>query len=108
MPPCPICHAKDLVFGHPDSAFVYQCRKCNHIFVAGILTPEQLTDMYSNYYSRSNYTIEDYEPYKEKSGFLYWLGGEEGHAYSQAGRETYCICAESLCFGTLLFGVAMD
>ena len=88
--PCPICHSErtrflfegwDLMHGYPDSAFVYQCRDCDHIFVAGTLTPEQLTDMYTNYYPRSNFNVEDYKPYKEKKGFLYWLDGEEGYAY---------------------------
>ena len=88
--PCPICHAsktrflfegQDLRFGYPDSAMVYQCNECRHIFCAGTLTPEQLTDMYTNYYPRSNFNVEDYEPYKEKKGFLYWLDGEEGFAY---------------------------
>jgi len=88
--PCPICHSErtrflfegwDLQFGHPDSAFVYQCRDCKHIFVAGTLTPEQLTDMYTNYYVRATFNVEDYEPYKEKKRFLYWLDGEEGLAY---------------------------
>ena len=69
--PCPICHSErtrflfegwDLRFGYPDSAFVYQCRDCNHIFVAGTLTPEQLTDMYTNYYPRGNFNVDDYEP----------------------------------------------
>ena len=88
--PCPICHSEntrslfegwDLQYGHPDSAFVEQCRDCRHIFVAGELTPEQLTDMYTNYYPRADFNVEDYEPYKEKRGFLYWLDGEEGNAY---------------------------
>ena len=87
---CPICLSSrarflfegwDLIFGYPDSAFVYQCRDCDHVFVAGALTPEQLTDMYTNYYPRAAFTVDDYEPYKEKKGFRYWLDGEEGLAY---------------------------
>ena len=88
--PCPICYSDqtrflfegwDSTFGYPDSAFVYQCRDCDHVFVAGTLTPEQLTDMYTNYYPRADFNVEGYEPYKEKKGFLYWLDGEEGMAY---------------------------
>jgi hypothetical protein len=42
-PPCTICHSGqtyflfegwDLMYGYPDSAFVYQCRDCDHVFVA--------------------------------------------------------------------------
>ena len=88
--PCPICNSRntrflfegwDLKFGYPDSAFVHHCRDCGHVFVAGTLTPEQLTEMYTNYYPRSDFNVDDYEPYKEKKGFLYWLDGEEGYAY---------------------------
>ena len=69
------------MFGYPDPAMVYQCRECGHVFVAGTLTPEQLADMYNNYYPRANCDVDGYEPYKEKKGFLYWLDGEEWHAY---------------------------
>jgi len=87
---CPICHSErvrflfegwDLLFGYPDSAFVNQCRHCGHVFVGGTLTPEQLTDMYNNYYPRATFEVDDYEPYREKKGFLYWLDGEEGFAF---------------------------
>jgi len=87
---CPICHSNrtrflfegwDLMCGYPDSAMVYQCNECRHIFTAGTLTTEQLTDMYTNYYPRSHFNVENYKPYKEKKGFLYWLDGEEGYAF---------------------------
>ena len=87
---CPVCHSEeprflfegwDLQFGYPDPAYVYQCRDCEHVFVAGSLTPEQLTDMYTNYYPRADFNVDNYEPHKEKSGFLHWLDGEEGFAF---------------------------
>ena len=107
---CPICHSEktkflfegwDLVFGYPDSAFVYTCKACGHVFVAGTLTPEQLTDMYSNYYPRADFDVNDYEPYKEKKGFFYWLDGEEGHAYRHVPENVRvldigCGCCETL------------
>ena len=93
---CPICHSErtrflfegwDLMLGYPDSAFVYQCHDCDHIFVAGTLTPEQLTDMYTNYSPRVSFNVEDYEPHKDKKGFLYWLDGEEGYAYRHVPKN---------------------
>ena len=87
--PCPACCSDqsrflfegwDLWFGYPDSASVYQCRDCKHVFVAGVLTPEQLTDMYTNYCTRSSFDVENYVPYKEKNRLLHWLDGEEGLA----------------------------
>jgi len=107
---CPICYSErtrflfegwDLVFGYPDSAFVYQCRDCDHVFVAGTLTPEQLTDMYTSYYPRASFNVDDYEPYKEKKGFLYWLDGEEGLAFRHVPENARvldigCGCSETL------------
>ena len=60
---------------------IHQCRNCGHLFAVGKLTPEQLTEMYSNYYSRTQFDVETYKPYKEKGRFLHWLDGEDGHAF---------------------------
>jgi hypothetical protein len=40
-----------------------------------------------NYYPRAEFNVDDYEPYKEKSGFLYWSDGEEGHAYRHVPKN---------------------
>ena len=87
---CPICHSGrtkflfegyDLFFGYPDPAMVWHCRNCHHVFAAGNLPPEILTDMYSNYYTRAQFDVENYKPYNEKGRFLHWLDGEGGHAF---------------------------
>ena len=124
--PCPICYSEnprflfegwDLTFAYPDSAWVYQCRNCGHVFVAGELTPEQLTDMYTNYYPRSNFDVEDYKPHEEKSGFFYWLDGEEGCAYRHVPKNVRvldigCGHSESLGYhkarGCEVYGVEAD
>ena len=74
-------------YDYPEPALVYQCGDCKHIFTAGTLTPEQLTDMYTNYYPRSDFHVEDYQPFHEKNGFLYWFDGEEGHAYRHVPKN---------------------
>ncbi|MGL4944085.1 MAG: class I SAM-dependent methyltransferase [Thermoguttaceae bacterium] len=123
---CPVCHSEKTKFlfegydywlGHPDSALVYSCSDCEHVFVAGELTPEQLTDMYTNYYPRSNFNVDDYKPYKEKNGFLYWLDGEEGLAYRHVPKNVRvldigCGYCESLGYhkarGCEVYGVEAD
>ena len=123
---CPICHSErtrflfegwDLFFGYPDPAMVYQCRECDHVFVAGILTPEQLTYMYTNHYDASLFNIENYEPYKEKKGFLYWLDGEEWCAFRHVPKNVRvldigCGCCETLGYhktrGCEVFGVEIN
>ena len=124
--PCPICHSEktkflfegwDLLLGYPDPALVYQCRDCKHIFVAGELTPEQLADMYTNYYQRSDFNVDDYEPYKEKSGFFYWLDGEEWSAFRHVPKNVRvldigCGRCETLGYhkarGCEVYGVELD
>lgn len=94
--PCPICYSEKTKFlfegydhwlGYPDPASVYSCKECEHVFIAGELTPEQLSDMYTNYYPRSNFNVEDYQPYTEKKGLLYWLDGEEGLAHNHVPKN---------------------
>ena len=106
-----------MLWGYPDSVFVYWCRACGHVFVAGELTPEQLKDMYTNYYPRADFDIDDYEPYKEKDGFLYWLDGEEGYAYRHVPKNVRvldigCGCCETLGYhkarGCEVYGVEAD
>jgi len=124
--PCPICHSErtrflfegwDTLLAYPDSGLVYQCRDCGHVFVAGELTPEQLTDMYTNYYPRADFNVDDYEPYKEKSGFLYWLDGEEGYAHRHVPKNVRvldigCGYCETLGYhkarGCKVYGVEAD
>ncbi len=90
MTACPICHTDrtrfllegwDITFGYPEPAEVYRCRDCGHVFASGELTPEQLSDMYTHYYPRSQFDVENYRPYPEKKGFWYWLDGEDGYAF---------------------------
>ena len=94
--PCPICHSErtrflfegwDLMHAYPDSAIINQCRDCGHVFAAGTLTQEQLADMYTNYYPRSAFNVENYEPHKDKRGFFYWLDGEEGFAFRHVSQN---------------------
>ena len=96
---------------------VYQCRDCKHMFVAGQLTSEQLTDMYSNYYPRTDFNVDDYVPHKEKNGFLYWLDGEEGYAYRHVPKNVRildigCGLCETLGYhknrGCEVYGVEAD
>ncbi|MGL4944089.1 MAG: methyltransferase domain-containing protein [Thermoguttaceae bacterium] len=123
---CPICHSEKTKFlfegydyycGYPETAFVYACKECEHHFVAGELTIEQLTDLYTNYYQRSKFNPDDYKPYQEKSGFLAWLDGEEGLAYRHVPKNVRvldigCGQCETLGYhknrGCEVYGVEVD
>ena len=82
---CPICTSEktrfrfeswDYTHGYPGTFPIWQCKNCGHMYLEGNFTPEMLTEMYSNYYPRSQYG-EQYEPYTEHTGFLAWLDGKK-------------------------------
>ena len=84
--PCPVCASEktkflfdswDIVYGYPGTFPLWQCRDCRHIYLIGDFTPEMLTDLYSRYYPRSNFDVEQYKPYPERTGFLAWLDGDQ-------------------------------
>lgn len=99
---CPICHSEktkfvfegyDYYYGYPKDVSVYECQSCWHLSAGGDLTAEQLTDLYTTYYPRSEFAFEssnllnDLVRPKPKSSFLYWLDGEEGLAYRHVPKN---------------------
>ncbi|MDR3111177.1 MAG: hypothetical protein LBU65_16030, partial [Planctomycetaceae bacterium] len=86
---CPICKSEkprflfeneDFIFGYPESFPLYRCGDCGHIFLVGF-TPEMLDDLYTNYYPRSTFDIENYKPYSEHKGFMAWLDGDNAYCH---------------------------
>jgi SAM-dependent methyltransferase len=82
---CPICqsnHTKflfenyDIMFGYPESFVLNRCRDCGHIFLIGDFTNEMLSDLYTNYYPRKHFDLDQYKPYMETTGFFAWLDGD--------------------------------
>ena len=83
--PCPICQSTrtkflfeswDIAHGYPGTFPIWQCNVCGHAYLIGEFTPEMLTDMYSNYYPRSFFDVEQHQPYSDRTGFLSWLDGD--------------------------------
>jgi len=82
--PCPICRSErtqflfeswDMMHGYPGTFPIWQCKDCGHFYLIDNFTPEMLTEMYSNYYPRSQFNVEQYTPHTERTGFLAWLDG---------------------------------
>lgn len=87
---CPICESEntrflfegwDYLYGYPRSGKVRVCRDCRHVFVEGTMTEAEITEMYTNYYPRSSFYLDNYQANCEKKGFFYWLDGESGFAF---------------------------
>ena len=88
---CPICHSNnynmnftlyDDRYGFPGEFKLLWCPNCHHRFLECELSESMLNDLYTNYYPRSTFKLESYQPVKENRGFSAWLNG--------LGRSAYC------------------
>jgi 2-polyprenyl-3-methyl-5-hydroxy-6-metoxy-1,4-benzoquinol methylase len=61
---------------------MYNCVHCEHKFLEGEFTPELLTKLYTDYYPRSTFDLDQYQPSPKVKGFKAWLNGERRMAYS--------------------------
>lgn len=68
-------------FGYPGLFKLIKCNSCGHKFLEGEFKPEMLVALYSNYDRRSEFDIENYQPYKEIGRFKAWLDGEYSFAF---------------------------
>jgi len=108
--PCPICHSArtrflfeswDFIHGYPGTFPVWSCKACGHVFLIGNFTPEMLTDLYSNYYPRSQFDVEQYKPYTDRTNFLSWLDGDSAGCHRWVPKNVRildigCGCCETL------------
>ena len=88
---CPVCdnakefnlefEAYDDRYGFPGRFPLYRCAACDHVFLRADFSPEQLSTLYSNYYPRSSFRLEDHHPHHERTGFLAWLDGARSSAF---------------------------
>lgn len=80
---CPICGTKtknitqvfDDRYGYPGLYQMTQCTSCRHRLLNVDFTSEELSNLYSNFYPRSSFDLESFQPYQEIIGFKSWLNG---------------------------------
>jgi len=69
-------------YAYPGLFKLMDCQNCGHKFLVGIeLSSEVLTDLYTNYYPRSELNLENYKQIQEKKGLLSWLDGEKSSVF---------------------------
>jgi len=68
-------------YGYPGRFAITKCLVCDHKSLNTKFTPEEITNLYSNYYPRSACSVETYQPHREVRGFKAWLSGEYSHAF---------------------------
>jgi SAM-dependent methyltransferase len=122
---CPICHSPaaeagrfyDDRYGYPGTFPLLQCARCGHRFLNATFTPEALHELYSHYYPRSTFVLEQFSPYRERFGFGAWLDGERASPFRWVPRDVRvldigCGFGESLGYhqarGCEVYGVEVD
>lgn len=88
---CPICTSSrntsisdifDARYGYPKVFSIYQCQQCDHQFLEHNFSSGDLEDLYTNYYPRSKFSIEDYVPLAKNNNFRSWFNGDRrAHTY---------------------------
>ncbi len=122
---CPICGSDskpefemyDDRYGYPGVFALGKCDSCGHVFVDHKFTDDELVDLYSNYYPRSNLKISDFREPPEKCGFLHWLDGDKRSAFRWVPKNVRvldigCGFGETLAYhssrGCEVYGVEAD
>ncbi|MGQ3685108.1 MAG: class I SAM-dependent methyltransferase [Candidatus Loosdrechtia sp.] len=88
-------------YGYPKKYLLAKCSQCGHKFLQGNFTRELLTSLYTEYYPRSTFSLDQYKTYKEVSGLKAWLDG----AYCSAFRwvpKNVCVLDIGCGFGETL------
>ncbi len=93
---CPICISSncnkiytlfDDRYGYNGVFDLYECTNCKHKFLNKNFMPNELESLYSKYYPRSTFTIDDYRPLEFKHTFFSWLNGEKRSAYTYVPKN---------------------
>jgi 2-polyprenyl-3-methyl-5-hydroxy-6-metoxy-1,4-benzoquinol methylase len=74
-------------YGYPGLFEIAECFGCGHKFLLGDFTPELLKKLYTDYYPRSTFSLDQYRPAREVKGFLSWLNGDYRLAYSRVPKN---------------------
>lgn len=123
---CPICRARCLVssrgnyddrYGYPGTFPLLKCGSCGHRFLQCDFSPERLLDLYSNYYPRSTFDVDQHQPHQESAGAKAWIDGDKASPFRWVPRgvrvlDIGCGFGESLGYyearGCEAYGVEAD
>lgn len=94
---CPVCGSSAVVsvktrmyddrYAYPGAFRLLKCTRCRHLFLDATFSPDQIRSLYSDYYPRSNFKLEDHRPHRERTGFAAWLDGARSKAYCWVPRN---------------------
>lgn len=90
---CPVCDSDEIAvkyknilyddrYGYNGRYSFLKCKNCRHGWLDAKFSPEELKNLYTNFYPRSTFKIENYKPAEPVGGFWAWLDG--------AASSTHC------------------
>lgn len=74
-------------YGYKGLFDLYECQNCGHKFLNHSFTDFDLTELYTDYYPRKNFTTQDYQPHSFTRSFKSWLNGETSSSYTYVPRN---------------------
>lgn len=93
---CPACnsltqHHKHELFddryGYPGKFNLMRCSECGHNFLNATFSNNQISTLYSKFYPRSSFKVENHRPHQELTGFHTWLDGAKSSAFRWVPRN---------------------
>jgi SAM-dependent methyltransferase len=124
---CPICFDKNITliydglyddrYAYPLSFPIFGCSTCKHKFLKDDFSDKDLTYLYSNFYPRRHFSLDDFSPVTVSHGFSLWWNGEKSSAYTYVPKNTKvldvgCGFGQTLAFhksrGCDVYGVDAD
>lgn len=123
---CPICRSEQIHvflrayddrYGYPGKFDLIRCSDCGHAFLRADFSPQQLMELYTDYYPRKSFDIEQFRPCVERAGFFAWLNGLRSSAFRWVPHnvrvlDVGCGFGETLAYHTArgceVYGVEAD
>ncbi len=68
-------------YGYPGCYVVHRCAGCGHMQMAVSMSPQQIASLYTDYYPRSERTLDDWQPPGEETGVRAWWSGTRASAF---------------------------
>lgn len=123
---CPVCKQQqprvvmqsyDDRYGYPGQFTLLRCRNCGHEFLDCNMTPSQLGELYTNYYPRKTFDLDQCKPHAEKTGIGAWFNGLNSSSFRRVPNnvrvlDVGCGFGQSLGYHTArgcdVYGVEAD
>jgi 2-polyprenyl-3-methyl-5-hydroxy-6-metoxy-1,4-benzoquinol methylase len=93
---CPICEGAtrehfsglyDDRYGYSGLFPVFKCEGCGHLHVGAQFEPHHLTRLYTQFYPRTEFLLEEFKGHEEITGWRAWWNGERSSAFRWVPRN---------------------